>query len=557
MGFRFQRRVKLFPGVRLNFSGSGISTTIGVRGASVTLGPRGTYANVGLPGTGLSYRTRLDRPPRPSAPQRTPTIPLIPASPLPGVSTKPTSTEIRSGPVSTMTSPGLDEFKKLINEASARRAELEFDIPATRRELSQHQKKLRRANWFIVRLFTRRKVRRLIPDIAADERRLHENQKDLAGCSIEVDFAFDQQTKDAYDALAGSFEQLGMCARIWDITSSAAVNRVAERTTASTAVERSSVTARLGSSKLIESEKRALRLGNANGEDIYIYPGFIMMPGVTDDFALIDIRELEVTAGAQRFVEAESVPSDSQVVDHTWKKANKDGTRDRRFAGNYQIPVVLYGRLELRSHTGLHEVYQFSNVDRLVSFAKCLDDYQRAISTLAKENKDLSVIGAGASTEEPDDEGEENGTHSPHPATPPYDPPRYLAVDAICLLLILTGVAGGASYAALHFEELTKLARGPATVAQSSAAPPSVNVNSAAVAQSTLGPAAPNRAIVYVQNRTANIRAEPSTESQIVGTAKPKTKFAVFNRQGNWYEIGDSKPAGWIHQTLLGTTPPD
>ena len=62
MGFRFRKSVQLFPGVRLNFSRSGVSTTIGVRGAGVTIGPRGTYANVGLPGTGLSYRARLDRP---------------------------------------------------------------------------------------------------------------------------------------------------------------------------------------------------------------------------------------------------------------------------------------------------------------------------------------------------------------------------------------------------------------------------------------------------------------------------------------------------------------
>lgn len=52
MSFRFRKSVQLFPGVRLNFSRSGVSTTIGVRGAGVTIGPRGTYANVGLPGTG-------------------------------------------------------------------------------------------------------------------------------------------------------------------------------------------------------------------------------------------------------------------------------------------------------------------------------------------------------------------------------------------------------------------------------------------------------------------------------------------------------------------------
>lgn len=36
----------------------------GVRGARVNFGPRGVYATAGLPGTGISYRQRIDSPPR-------------------------------------------------------------------------------------------------------------------------------------------------------------------------------------------------------------------------------------------------------------------------------------------------------------------------------------------------------------------------------------------------------------------------------------------------------------------------------------------------------------
>ena len=55
MGFRFYRRVKILPGITLNFSKSGISTSVGVRGARLTFGKHGTRATVGLPGTGMSY----------------------------------------------------------------------------------------------------------------------------------------------------------------------------------------------------------------------------------------------------------------------------------------------------------------------------------------------------------------------------------------------------------------------------------------------------------------------------------------------------------------------
>ncbi|EPE8849785.1 DUF4236 domain-containing protein, partial [Pseudomonas aeruginosa] len=61
MGFRFSKRITIVPGVRLNISGSGISTSVGPRGLSLTMGKRGTYLNAGLPGTGLAYRERLDR----------------------------------------------------------------------------------------------------------------------------------------------------------------------------------------------------------------------------------------------------------------------------------------------------------------------------------------------------------------------------------------------------------------------------------------------------------------------------------------------------------------
>ena len=59
MGIRFRKRIKILPGVNLNLSKSGISTTIGVKGASVNIGKNGVYGNAGIPGTGIYMRERL------------------------------------------------------------------------------------------------------------------------------------------------------------------------------------------------------------------------------------------------------------------------------------------------------------------------------------------------------------------------------------------------------------------------------------------------------------------------------------------------------------------
>lgn len=68
MGFRFRKSIKLLPGVRLNLSKSGVSTSIGRRGATLNFSERGTRGTVGLPGTGLSYSENLTSSGRRSSP---------------------------------------------------------------------------------------------------------------------------------------------------------------------------------------------------------------------------------------------------------------------------------------------------------------------------------------------------------------------------------------------------------------------------------------------------------------------------------------------------------
>lgn len=73
MAFRFQRRIKILPGLTLNLSKSGLGLSAGVRGARMSVGSRGVHSHVGLPGTGLAYRKkhRLDQGERPTQlPQR-------------------------------------------------------------------------------------------------------------------------------------------------------------------------------------------------------------------------------------------------------------------------------------------------------------------------------------------------------------------------------------------------------------------------------------------------------------------------------------------------------
>jgi hypothetical protein len=58
--------------------------------------------------------------------------------------------------------------------------------------------------------------------------------------------------------------------------------------------------------------------------------------------------EMQVAVDSLEYVESEGhVYRDSQVVDHRWKFINRDGSQDRRFKDNLELPVVRCGILSL------------------------------------------------------------------------------------------------------------------------------------------------------------------------------------------------------------------
>lgn len=557
MGWRFRRSVKLFPGVRLNFTAHGLSTTIGVPGASINIGKSGPYLNLGLPGTGFSYRERLlpGRSPHQSSPAPLQSPPLRPG-PVPAQPEVLKPGEIRSAPVSGMTSAGLEELKRLINEAAMRRVMLARNLAQSERQFEETKERLHKAQRFLVRLFMQKRIPRLTQEVQEANSKLAGERAELAACKIEIDFAFDDATLNAFAALVRTYESLRGCAAIWDITNSVVANRKVLRTVANKAVARTPVQLEFGSSNTIDSKYQALVLGNANGEDIYIYPGFVMMRSPGQDFALIDVRELVLEPALCSFHEEERVPSDSEVIGYTWARTNKDGSPDRRFRDNYQIPIVRYVELWFRSPTGLEEAYLFSNLERTKAFSFAFVEYQAALEASAERNKNNSPQDLPETWPAPqadlDSEIEE-----PPPEPVVNEKPNSLFFDWAALGVIGLALVSGIYFAGTHVISSGGLAAGSSTTPG-----PGMSVRTEPVAlqssvhnQKKLDTAA-TRQMVFVQSEGANVRAEPSMKAAILRTEPRGKQLAVFQRSGQWVQIGEAVPSGWIYADLLGPKAP-
>lgn len=392
MGSRFRQSFKLFPGVRINVGKTGMSASFGVPGATVNVGPRGIRGTVGLPGTGLSYSAMLApgggqapspepaywQPP-PSSPAPAPAL----GTPLAAYVRAPGMREIGSAAVESLTSAGLLAFRTMIIDAAAQRREIEGDLAEARTEHGARKGELGRKKRSLFRFFFKKRIaelEELVPTLLAEVERL---EAWLEATHIEVQFDADDTAQRGYGALVRAYDGLRACAAIWDVTSERGTNRVAERTSASRVVERRPVTLDYAKSDLIRFTGRALRFANANGEDLLIYPGVMLMQRTDGQFALLELRDIGLEVSGVNFIEEERVPPDAEVVTRTWAKVNKDGTPDRRFKDNYQIPVCLYGRLMFSSPTGLLEEYQFSNANAVAAYGQAFHDYQAALRELA------------------------------------------------------------------------------------------------------------------------------------------------------------------------------
>ena len=77
----------------------------------------------------------------------------------------------------------------------------------------------------------------------------------------------------------------------------------------------------------------------------------------------LNYSDIETYAHTTRFIEIEKVPGDASVVGNTWEYVNKSGGPDKRFKDNRELPICLYGEIELKSASGLNTIFMFSNAD--------------------------------------------------------------------------------------------------------------------------------------------------------------------------------------------------
>ncbi len=351
----FRRRIKIIPGVRLNFSRSGISTSIGIRGANFTFGKDGAYLNTGIPGTGIYKRQKIS-----SSSKLNNNLRAEENNDTNSQSLIEQKDNIFSVEPDKITSQNMEGVKQSIIDAHNQRKELAVDIKKVKKDLLWSKVKLFFVYLFIVGFVYKKIAEEIRADIENQKQAILELEKQKSESYVQLDAEFDNESLNKYEQVLKNFKELMDIEKIWDITREEENDKTKTRSAASRAIVRKEIKIGLKDLEDIKYSKQALCFNNSNGADLYFYPSFIVMQG-KDSFGVVGLDEIEFSFNSAKLIEQEKVPKDSEIIEYTWFKVNKNGQPDKRFKDNYQIPVVKYGVINLKTSNGVNEEYQFSN----------------------------------------------------------------------------------------------------------------------------------------------------------------------------------------------------
>lgn len=372
MSWRFRKSFKVIPGVKLNLTPHGLSATLGAAPLSVNIGPRGVYSNVSVPGTGLWNRTRLDTPGAP--------VPETLRKPMRDLAASEVH-EIRSASTERLNSANLEQLRKVVEDTYEERVELTREIAKADNEARDAASRFERweRGFLFKRLFKTSFQKR---QEANDTAQAHwdELNEQLRQTTIAAEMNLEPEQAELYFRMRDEFAAASESQRIWDTLTRRSVNRVAERSAANEEITRAPVKFSLDTCDLIQWDQKVPHLENRTGGDLYIYPGFVLYRASKQAFALIESKEIVLIHREVQFIEAEQVPSDARLSGRVWAKANKDGTPDRRFRDNYQIPLVVYASWRFTSPSGLEEEFQLSNPNFAGRFGKAWDAFHSSFA---------------------------------------------------------------------------------------------------------------------------------------------------------------------------------
>ena len=413
-------RTEIAPGIYLDLSKVGVSTTIGVRGSSLTR--NGQYVNTGIPGTGFYERTKLVHTHQAHAPlsngsadpktAHANTLVVAIAMAI-GVFCISLAFSFLEGCivwavfvvllifVAVISGMAGDKSKEVdpslwIYKAKATLPKLQGETKEVLKnfigcyELArqiEYETKVVNALEDKMRGASNAKLEQLLWEHQSN---LEELNRQLADVQMDVDAPLTDEEKEAYGKLCDAFEQVMHSAYAWFIAPSNYGNPTEPH--AQTIGKRRQASAYVGVFDYLKSDFDVPVLDTGDTQ-YYIYPKFVIKASSVCEFEVYPLTPSAITASIVKHAEAEVKPLDAHSTEEAWLYANGDGSPDKRHTNNKLVPVYQYGCINFDLGS-TQSRFMFSNGEASERFAEALDFYvgKPNASSSSSEEEDAMAL---------------------------------------------------------------------------------------------------------------------------------------------------------------------
>lgn len=177
---------------------------------------------------------------------------------------------------------------------------------------------------------------------------------------IGLYYEFDNESRKMYDSLKEVLIKLSKNKKMWQVTSSTKVYNTKYNAGAGHNIDRNNayITSKMPWYIKTNIDVYGLNLRN---QKLFFTPDRVIVFRPFRKAFGCAYNDMKLLISYSNFVESQRVYSDSEIVDYTWKYANRDRGKDLRFSGNRKFPICKYGELTIESPYGINTIIHFSN----------------------------------------------------------------------------------------------------------------------------------------------------------------------------------------------------
>ena len=340
MGFRYRKTINLGGGFKINLSKSGIGYSWGTKGYRVTRTARGnTRRTFSIPGTGFSYSKESRGGSRRRQQART--------APQNRTASKRNEYNDEHAIKSANISSFKDVEEGTVSDALERTIKLDF---------------LGTILLLSVALVVVHPVLVVLPLVGT----ILKVAAHTLG-KVKLEYSFDPEKQDEYTRKIDAWGLLAEGKKEWQILTEQLNSNRKVHAGADRNIKRVECKIRKGHPFYINTNVDTIQIDLANKEKLIILPDKVFFVRKRR-IGAINYNDFRISVSSVVFAEREAIPKDATVVGQTWQYVNKNGTPDQRYRNNKLIPLCQYGRVFLRSDSGLNVELQISNLQNTRDF---------------------------------------------------------------------------------------------------------------------------------------------------------------------------------------------